>query len=254
MVSGSGTRRLGPDRAEPHASGDDRSVAGVRFDPAPELVDPAAGIRLRPWTTRPADVDALVAAWADPAIAAANRVPDDVSAGAAARWLAADADRRRAGRSLDLVVSPLGDAEGGPGAADDRGVDPVVSPLSDHRGDAGGPKREDRPRTAPDRTGPVAVLGEVGLRNVDRRRGRAEMSWWIAAEHRGRGLASAAVDLLAAWALSPTGGGLVQVWARIAPDNAASARSAAAAGFVELGAAAGTRVWARTAVGDPRTR
>lgn len=204
-------------------------MAGLRFDPAPGLVDAAAGIRLRPWTTRPADVAALVAAWADPAIAAADRVPDDVSADAAARWLAADAGRRRAGRSLDLVVSPVGDDGGGTG-----GVEP---------GDVG-----------PDRTGPAAVLGEVGLRNVDRRRRRAEMSWWIAAEHRGRGLAAAAADLLARWALSPAGGGLVQVWARIAPDNVASARSAAAAGFVELGAAAGTRVWARSAGGGAGTR
>src|SRR5690606_41225340 len=47
-----------------------------------------------------------------------------------------------------------------------------------------------------------AVLGEVGLRNVDRARRRAEAGWWIAAPHRRRGLATAAVRLLAAWAPS----------------------------------------------------
>jgi RimJ/RimL family protein N-acetyltransferase len=89
------------------------------------------------------------------------------------------------------------------------------------------------------------VLGEVGVRNVDRRRRRAEISWWIAPEARGRGLATAATRLLAEWALSPEGGDLDQVWARIDPDNVASARVAVAAGFTELGAAGGTRVWAR---------
>ena len=67
------------------------------------------------------------------------------------------------------------------------------------------------------------VLGEVGLRNVDRDRRRAEVSWWIAPEHRGRGLATAGVRLLVDWALSPSGAGLVQVWARIDPANLASA-------------------------------
>ncbi len=89
------------------------------------------------------------------------------------------------------------------------------------------------------------VLGEVGLRNLDRARRRAEISWWVAVGHRGRGVASAAVQLLVAWALSP-GGGLSQVWARIDPANVASARVAAAAGLAELGPAAGTVVWSRT--------
>jgi [ribosomal protein S5]-alanine N-acetyltransferase len=92
------------------------------------------------------------------------------------------------------------------------------------------------------------VLGEVGLRNVDRDRGRAEVSWWIAREHRGRGLATVGVRLLVDWALSPAGAGLVQVWARIDPTNVASARVATAAGMSVLGAVAGAEVWARTGV------
>ncbi len=90
-----------------------------------------------------------------------------------------------------------------------------------------------------------AVLGEIGLRNVDRVRRRGEMSWWTAAEHRGRGLASDATRLLAEWALAPGGGDLVQVWARTDPADRVSAAVAAAAGFVELGEADGTTVWAR---------
>jgi RimJ/RimL family protein N-acetyltransferase len=96
---------------------------------------------------------------------------------------------------------------------------------------------------APLNAGPE-VLGEVGLRNIDHGRRRAEITWWVAAEHRGRGRASAAARLLADWALSDVGG-MVQVWARVLPSNAASADVAATAGFVELGTAAGTTIWAR---------
>ena len=73
----------------------------------------------------------------------------------------------------------------------------------------------------------------------------ARSSWWTAAEHRGRGLASDATRLLAEWALAPGGGDLVQVWARTDPADRVSAAVAAAAGFVELGEADGTTVWAR---------
>jgi RimJ/RimL family protein N-acetyltransferase len=75
--------------------------------PDPPLVDPSAGIVLRPWAATPADAQALAAAWADPEIAAASRVPDDTSVAAAARWIAGEPGRRAAGRSLDLVVAPL---------------------------------------------------------------------------------------------------------------------------------------------------
>jgi RimJ/RimL family protein N-acetyltransferase len=171
--------------------------------PDPPLADPAAGIVLRPWATHTGDAAALASAWDDPAIAATCGVPDVTSVEAAAAWIAGDAGRRAAGRSLDLVI-----------ASQETGT----------------------------------VLGEVGLRNVDRDRGRAEVSWWIPREHRGRGLATAGVRLLVAWALSPMGAGLVQVWARIDPTNVASARVATAAGMSVLGAVAGAEVWARTGV------
>jgi len=101
--------------------------------------------------------------------------------------------------------------------------------------------------------GDDAVLGEVGLRNLDPAAGRAEVGWWIAPAHRGRGLASAAVDLLAGWALGPPCG-LRQVWARILPGNAASAAVARRAGFTRLGEAAGTEVWARAVRSRRRPR
>ena len=186
--------------------------------PDPPLVDDVAGIRLRPWTTARGDVDALVAAWADPAIAAANGVPEDASAASATRWLAADGARLTAGRCVDLVVAPL---------------DPL-DPLDATRHD----------RTQADDSLPV--LGEVGLRNIDRVHRRAEISWWTAAAERRRGVATAATRLLTAWALDPAGGGLVQVWARIAPTNVASARVAASAGLEHRGTADGTGIWTRT--------
>ena len=93
--------------------------------------------------------------------------------------------------------------------------------------------------------GGSAVLGEVGLRHVDRVRRRAEIGWWIAAEHRGHGLASVATRLVAGWALAHAGG-LDHVWARVDAANVASARVAAAAGFRALGRADGCVVWARS--------
>jgi RimJ/RimL family protein N-acetyltransferase len=171
--------------------------------PEPPLSDHVAGIVLRAWTATPADVAALVAAWTDTALAAANGVPDDVSGARAARWIRGDPGRRAAGVCIDLVVSPL---DGG-----------------------------------------ATVLGEVGLRHIDRGRRRAEIGWWIAAEHRGRGLAVAAARLLADWACSAQGD-LDHVWARIDPTNTASARVARAAGLVELGTAGGSQVWARRRV------
>jgi RimJ/RimL family protein N-acetyltransferase len=88
------------------------------------------------------------------------------------------------------------------------------------------------------------VWGEVGLRGLDPAVRRAEVGWWLASDARGRGAAAVAVDLLATWALgAPLR--LRQVWARIDPDNAASARVAAGARFRRLGRAGGLEVWAR---------
>jgi RimJ/RimL family protein N-acetyltransferase len=203
MSSASGTYDLDSGETEPMTS--------PRLPlPDPPLVDEAAGIRLRPWVPTRQDAESLAAAWSDPAIAAANRVPDDASVEVAERWFAGDAARREAGRSLDLVVTPLAD-----------------------RATAGG-------------GGGGAVLGEVGLRNLDPVRRWAEISWWVLPRHRGHGLATAATRLVVAWALSPEGLHLAQVWARIGPSNAASAHVATAAGLADLGPAAGAHIWARS--------
>ena len=192
-----------PPAGGPRPGGDHRAATTARpvALPDPPLLDRDAGVVLRPWAPTTGDVAALVAAWTEPVLAAANGVPDVVSAAAAARWIRGDARRRAAGTCLDLVI-----------------------------GRAGG-----------DGTG----LGEAGLRNIDPQRRRAEISWWVGAEHRGQGVAVAAARLLAGWALSAPGD-LDQVWARIDPANTSSARVATAAGLTALGPAGSTVVWART--------
>lgn len=77
------------------------------------------------------------------------------------------------------------------------------------------------------------VVGEVGLSSIDPRRGAALIGWWTAAEARGLGVATTAVDAFAEWALSD--GGLVAVVAEIADENLASIRVAQKSGFSPLG-------------------
>ncbi len=60
----------------------------------------------------------------------------------------------------------------------------------------------------------------------------AELSWTVVPEHRGRGVATAAVRALVAWC---GGEGVRTAWAAVEPDNRASLRVASAAGFRPLG-------------------
>jgi len=77
------------------------------------------------------------------------------------------------------------------------------------------------------------LQGAVGLTNVDWRDRRAEMGYWVAASWRGRGLASRAVALLSAWALSDAGFERLDLYAN--PANGASQRVAEKAGFTREG-------------------
>lgn len=232
--------------------------------PDPPLADRGAGIVMRPWRLQPGDVAALVAAWNDPDLAGVTRPPADRSAAGAEHWIRAEPGRRAAGLALDLVVAPLGgagsaarpapgalrpgaDSAGGPvPGAPGSGVEPVAGPLPGAPVGGAVPLAGAGPVGG---TGPVAdaVLGEVGLGSVEHERRRAEVGWWLAPAHRGRGLAAAAARLLVGWALAdpPAGAGLVQVWARIPLDNTDSHRVARAAGLVALGEAAGSRIWSR---------
>ena len=73
------------------------------------------------------------------------------------------------------------------------------------------------------------LIGSVGIVAVDDARGEGEIGYWVAAEHRGRGVATRAVRLLAGWALGERG--LKRVELQIDPDNVNSRRVAEKAGF-----------------------
>jgi RimJ/RimL family protein N-acetyltransferase len=73
------------------------------------------------------------------------------------------------------------------------------------------------------------LLGSIGLlREVPEDR-RAELGYWIAAEHRGRGIAVRAVNLLADWAFAEHG--LARLELHVDPANTASIRVAEKTGF-----------------------
>ena len=96
-----------------------------------------------------------------------------------------------------------------------------------------------------DSVDPSRVQGEVGLVLVDADRGFAELGFWLLASHRGRALATTAVDLLSTWALATLP--VRRLFARVARENSASARVVANAGYVLVGRAAEgeLEVWVR---------
>jgi RimJ/RimL family protein N-acetyltransferase len=73
--------------------------------PDPALRDDV--VVLRPWSAH--DVDALVAAWADPEIQKWTLVPAARSASHALRWISAEQLRRDRGLALDLVIASAAD-------------------------------------------------------------------------------------------------------------------------------------------------
>jgi RimJ/RimL family protein N-acetyltransferase len=109
---------------------------------------------------------------------------------------------------------------------------------------------------------PGAVAGEVGLGPIDWSRATAEVGFWMAEAHRGRGLAHRAVRLLADCVLGtggrhmpascPENARLRTLIARVAADNVASAAALAGAGFARRGRLGdGRELWARSSGSDP---
>jgi RimJ/RimL family protein N-acetyltransferase len=78
------------------------------------------------------------------------------------------------------------------------------------------------------------LVGAIGLVGIDPERSAAEVGYWVAAEARGRGTATRAVELLAAWALDDLG--LVRLSLRVYAGNLRSERVAQKAGFRREGA------------------
>jgi [ribosomal protein S5]-alanine N-acetyltransferase len=153
--------------------------------PDPPLVDGV--VQLRPWGADDVrgDAEALAAAWSDPEVQRWSAVPASDLRGVdhAERWIRHEADRRRKGLAIDLVISPFG--------------------------------HEPRPERV--------VLGEVGLAPIDWQAMEANVGWWVEPGSRGRGVATRAVTLLAAWARSELG---LTPTAVVDPANRASVRVA----------------------------
>jgi RimJ/RimL family protein N-acetyltransferase len=76
------------------------------------------------------------------------------------------------------------------------------------------------------------LLGSFSVMEIDRERGYGEIGYWVAAEARGRGVATRAVTLLRDWAASA---GLRELEIMPEPANAASCRVAERAGFTDTG-------------------
>ena len=77
------------------------------------------------------------------------------------------------------------------------------------------------------------LIGTIGLMDVDRERGLAEIGYWTAAAARGRGAATRAVALLRDWAHSELGLGEIEILPH--RDNRPSQRVAERAGFTDTG-------------------
>ena len=83
------------------------------------------------------------------------------------------------------------------------------------------------------------VVGGVNLRMGDHRMG--EISYFLRASARGRGLATRAVRLVAAWAFDELG--LERIELRVHPENEASQRVAERTGFTREGVERASRAW-----------
>jgi RimJ/RimL family protein N-acetyltransferase len=77
------------------------------------------------------------------------------------------------------------------------------------------------------------LLGSFSVLELDRAPGYGEIGYWVAAEARGRGVATRAVKLLADWARHELGLTRIEILPHI--DNAPSRRVAEKAGFRDTG-------------------
>lgn len=85
------------------------------------------------------------------------------------------------------------------------------------------------------------VAGEVGLAGIDADGRTAEIGWWIAPRHRGKGLAAQAAALVASWAVEELC--IEVVVARCHRANPASAGVARSAGFSSTDRDGDVDVW-----------
>lgn len=76
------------------------------------------------------------------------------------------------------------------------------------------------------------LLGSVGLQAFDWEHRAADVGYMVAAPARGRGIATRALELVAAWAFGPLG--LERLELRTLPENTASQAVAGRAGFTRV--------------------
>ena len=81
--------------------------------------------------------------------------------------------------------------------------------------------------------GSGALLGAIGVKDVDSEQGTAEVGYWLAQQARGFGYMSRAVRLICRWAFDDLGLGRVQLTAD--PANVESQRVAERCGFQQEG-------------------
>jgi RimJ/RimL family protein N-acetyltransferase len=124
-------------------------------------------------------------------------------------------------------------AWGDPEVARWTGVPPVPDDAAARRWIAGDDRRR-ATRLSLDLVVEVGgvLAGEVGLTGLAQPGVEAELGWWVAAEHRGGGIATRAVRLVADWALGALQ--LPSLRAICDPANPASAAVARNAGFVAV--------------------
>lgn len=77
------------------------------------------------------------------------------------------------------------------------------------------------------------AVGNVGVSHVDTRHDTAWVSYWLAADHRGRGLTTRALATVAAWSFAELGVFRLELGHRV--NNPASCRVATRAGFASEG-------------------
>ena len=120
-----------------------------------------------------------------------------------------------------------------------RFVAGVPSPYGDHEARAflaGQEQGRQEGRTldlAVTSTASDRVIGAVGLPSVELAHSRASVGYWVAAEARGRGVATAALRLLCLWAFDVLALRRLELF--VVPGNIASQRVAERCGFLREG-------------------
>jgi ribosomal-protein-alanine N-acetyltransferase len=137
-----------------------------------------------------ADAPAVFAAYADSQIRRFTPFPEPKAVDEIRAWIESQSEWRRQGRGIDFAIVPS--------AADEVGLEEIA--------------------------------GAVGLAEVAPDHRRADIGYWVAPQHRRRGYATAALELLSRWAFGPPLE-LVQLKLNADAGNLPSRRAAERVGY-----------------------